>query len=111
MTKIIISSVFAILFSAVNALAFVDPDNVVDPEKEQAKNKKASVYERNEDNDRFIQKGFHIKDQLINPIKEDSVKKEEIKEEKPKEATAEDVQSFNFLYYILQSKFSDFITY
>ncbi|MGK7389481.1 MAG: hypothetical protein ACNS60_03995 [Candidatus Cyclobacteriaceae bacterium M2_1C_046] len=105
--KILITSVFAILISSVNV--FAGTNSVVDPEKEQSKTKKASVIIKNSD-DTFIQKGVYIKEHL-KAIEEDSVKKKEVKEEKPKETTKEDVQSFNFLYYILQSKFSDFATY
>lgn len=105
--KIFIISVFTIFFTAQNAFASVDPTISVDPEKEDSKKKKSVKIVKSEGDD-HLQKGFYLKDQFI--MTEDTSKTDTPEVKKEKAEVKEEVQSFNFLYYILHSKLSDFAT-
>lgn len=97
-----------LLFSFLSASAAnVDPK--VDPEKENKKSK-------NKNEEQLLEKGDMILSgkEIVRPVEDEKSKglQPTIKKVKAKqEETGEDVQSFNFLYYIIhQFKFSDFMT-
>ena len=100
--KLTISSLFFIL-----ATSFAFATNPVDPEKKEKDQVNTNKEIVSETNDAF-------KDLVINeeasaqPLNNEQVKTE-TKTTKPTQD--DDVQSFNFLYYIIhQFKFSDFVT-
>lgn len=106
--KVLVLTLFCLLFTAVNSLGSTGI-NTVDPEKEETKKKTLVTPKKDVDS---LHKGIYLKDQVLlfeEPAKTEA--KTEVKEEKKKDSGKEEVQSFNFLYYILQSKISDFITY
>lgn len=89
----------------------IDPKKTVDPEKEEKKSKKAKVLveEKSGAENYLLIKGELIKATEAEPVEE--APKKEGKTVQPASQDGEDVQSFNFLYYIIhQFKFSDFIT-